>query len=145
MKNITDLITKYTKNALVVFTLLFCTILTAQQPTTPQDSTKTGFAIGKIKLKDPSSIVSKYTYDPLMDRYIYTEKVGNYDIRYPLILTPKQYRELLLKESMKDYFKEKIDAISGKKEGSEDAQKNLLPKFYINSNFFESIFTKPVF
>jgi cell surface protein SprA len=120
--------------------LLFCTILAAQQPTTPQDSTKTGFAIGKIKLKDPTSIVSKYTYDPLMDRYVYTEKVGNYDIRYPLILTPKQFQELLLKEGMKDYFQEKISAMSGKKEGSEEAQKNLLPKFYINSNFFESIF-----
>jgi cell surface protein SprA len=110
-----------------------------ENETTTQEQ-QTGFAIGQIKLKDPSSIVSKYTYDPLMDRYIYTEKVGNYDIRYPLILTPKQYRELLLKESMKDYFQEKISAMSGKKEGSEDAQKNLLPKFYINSNFFESIF-----
>lgn len=140
MENITNRITKYTKNTLVVFALLFSTILAAQEPTTPQDSTKTGYAIGKIKLKDPSSIVSKYTYDPKTDRYIYTETVSNYDISYPLILTPKQYRELLLKETMKGYFKEKINAISGKKEGSEDAQKNLLPKFYVNSNFFENIF-----
>lgn len=141
MKNNTNLITKCIKNALGVFTLLFSTILMAQEPTTqPQDSTQTGFAIGKIKLKDPSSIVSKYTYDPKIDRYIYTESVANYDIRYPLILTPKQYRDLLLKESMKDYFKEKLDAISGKKEGSEEGLKNLLPIFEINSNFFESIF-----
>ncbi|WP_420571790.1 cell surface protein SprA [Kordia sp.] len=141
MKNITNLITKYCKNTLVVFTLLFTIILSAQEtePTDPNES-QTGYAIGKIKLKDPSSIISKYTYDPKIDRYIYTETVGNYDIRYPLILTPKQYRELLLKESMKDYFKEKLNAISGKKDGSEDAQKNLLPKFYVNSNFFESIF-----
>ena len=141
MKNNTDLIMKHFKNTLGVFVLLFTTILTAQEPTTqPQDSTKTGYAIGKIKLKDPSSIVSKYTYDPTIDRYIYSETVGNYDIRYPLILTPQQYRDLLLKESMKDYFKEKLDAISGKKEGSEDGLKNLLPIFEINSNFFESIF-----
>ncbi|MFK7747296.1 MAG: cell surface protein SprA [Kordia sp.] len=140
MKNITNLITKNTRNALVVFVLLFSTILTAQEPTTPPDSTKTGYAIGKIKLKTPKSIVSKYTYDPTIDRYIYTETVSNYDIRYPLMLTPEQYRKLLLKESMKGYFKEKISAISGKKEGSEDAIKNLLPIFEINSNFFESIF-----
>lgn len=143
MKKNTDLITKYIKNTFAVFALLFTTILTAQEPTTqPQDTTKTktGFAIGKIKLKDPSSIVSKYIYDPKIDRYIYTQTVGDYDIRYPLILTPKQYRDLLLKESMKGYFKEKLDAISGKKDGSKDAQKNLLPIWKINSNFFESIF-----
>ncbi|KAB8152002.1 cell surface protein SprA [Kordia sp. TARA_039_SRF] len=141
MKNITNLMTNYTKNTLAVFILLFSTILTAQEPTTtPSDSTKTGYAIGEIKLKDPSSIVSKYTYDPKTDRYIYTETVANFDIRYPLILTPKQFRELVLKESMKGYFKEKLDAIAGKKEGSEDALKNLLPIFEINSNFFETIF-----
>lgn len=143
MKNITNLITKTAKNTIVVFALLFTSILVAQEPTTtPQDSTatQTGFALGKIKLKNPSSIILKYTYDPKIDRYIYTESVANFDIRYPLILTPRQYRELLLKESMKGYFKEKLDAISGKKDGSEDAQKNLLPKFYVNSNFFESIF-----
>lgn len=139
MKNNTTSITNYVKNALVVFSLLFSTLLLAQEPAT-QDSTKTGYALGQIKLKNPSSIVSKYTYDPKIDRYIYTESVANFNINYPLILTPKQYRELLLKESMKGYFKEKLDAISGKKEGSEDAQKNLLPKFYVNSNFFESIF-----
>lgn len=143
MKNITNLITKTAKNTLVVFALLFSTILVAQEPTTqPPDSTatQTGYALGQIKLKNPSSIVLKYTYDPKIDRYIYTETVAGFDIRYPLILTPKQYRELLLKESMKGYFKEKLDAMSGKKDGSEDGQKNLLPKFYINSNFFESIF-----
>jgi len=143
LKNNTDLIIKYIKNALAVFALLFTTIVVAQEPATqPPDTTKvqTGFAIGKIKLKNPKSIVTKYTYDPKIDRYIYTESVANYDIRYPLILTPKQFQELLLKETMKGYFKEKLDAISGKKDGSEDAQKNLLPIFEINSNFFESIF-----
>jgi hypothetical protein len=38
---------------------------------------------------------------------------------FPLIiqLTPKQYESLVLKESMRDYFKKKTDAIDGKKEG----------------------------
>src|SRR3546814_4113600 len=60
-------------------------------------------------------------------RYIYSESVGDYDIAYPIILTPDQYMELGRKEGMKDYFQEKIDAYSGKKEGSEQARKNLLP------------------
>ncbi len=55
-------------------------------PTTPQDTTKTGFSLGKISIPNPQSIVSKYTYDPITDRYIYTESVGNFNINYPIIL-----------------------------------------------------------
>ncbi|MEM7381495.1 MAG: cell surface protein SprA, partial [Bacteroidota bacterium] len=104
------------------------------------DSVQTGFALGRILLENPESIVSKYTYDPNLDRYIYSETVGDFDISYPIILTPEQYLELVRREGMKSYFKEKIDAFSGKKEGSEEARKNLLPNFYVNSSFFESIF-----
>ena len=113
-----------------------------EQPsdTVQTDSVKTGFSLGKIKLENPDSIVSKYTYDPELDRYIYSETVGDFDISYPIILTPQQYLELVRRENMKSYFKEKIDAFSGKKEGSEEARKNLLPNFYVNSSFFESVF-----
>lgn len=104
------------------------------------DTVQKGIALGKIKLKDPQSIVSKYTYDPKLDRYIYSESVGDFDISYPIILTPEQYQSLVQKESMKSYFKDKIDAYSGKKEGSEAARKNLLPNFYVNNSFFESVF-----
>ncbi len=105
-----------------------------------QDSVKTGFSLGRLKLDNPESISSKYIYDPNLDRYIYSEKVGDFNIGYPIILTPEQYLEFVRKEGIKEYFKEKSDAYSGKKEGSEDARKNLLPNFYVNNNFFESIF-----
>lgn len=105
-----------------------------------QDSVKTGVAIGQLILENPDSIIAKYSYDPKLDRYIYTESVGDFDISYPIILTPDQYFELVRKERMKTYFKEKIDAFTGKKEGSQEARKNLLPNFYVNSSFFESIF-----
>ncbi|WP_425589987.1 cell surface protein SprA [Flagellimonas algarum] len=104
------------------------------------DSVKTGIALGRLLLEDPDSLVSKYAYDPKIDRYVYTRSIGEYNVDYPIFLTPEQYYELVKKENMKSYFKEKIDAFSGKKEGSEEARKNLLPNFYVNSNFFESIF-----
>lgn len=104
------------------------------------DSVQTGFALGRIAMENPNSIVSKYTYDPKLDMYIYSEMVGDFDISYPIILTPEQYLDLVQQENMKSYFKEKIDAFSGKKEGSEEARKNLLPNFYVNSGFFETIF-----
>lgn len=105
-----------------------------------QDSTATGSVMGRLDLPNPQSIQDLYTYDPITDRYIYTQTLGGFDISYPIILTPAEYQELIMKEQMKAYFKEKIDAADGRKEGSEEAQKNLLPTFYVNSNFFESVF-----
>lgn len=105
-----------------------------------QDSTATGSVMGRLDLPNPQSIQDLYTYDPITDRYIYTQTLGGFNISYPIILTPAEYQELIMKEQMKAYFKEKIDAADGRKEGSEEAQKNLLPTFYVNSNFFESVF-----
>ncbi|WP_372944975.1 cell surface protein SprA, partial [Muriicola sp.] len=123
------------------FIFLWAGTATSQETDEPAaDSVQTGVALGKIKMPNPKSIVSKYTYDPQLDRYIYTETIGDYDIGYPVILTPAQYLELVRRESMKSYFKDKIDAFTGKKEGSEEARRNLLPNFYVNSNFFESVF-----
>ena len=117
------------------------TIIAQDSTATQQvDSVKTGAALGKLLLENPESIVSKYTYDPTINRYVYTQSVGEFNVTYPLFLTPDQYFDLVQKEGIKSYFKEKIDAFTGKKEGSEEARKNLLPNFYVNSNFFESIF-----
>ncbi|WP_236778422.1 cell surface protein SprA [Pseudalgibacter alginicilyticus] len=114
-------------------------VLLAQQPQ-PQDSIITGFSLGKIKIPDPNSIEAKYTYDPIIDRYVYTESVGSFSINYPIILTPDEYHELVAKENLKSYYKQKIDAFEGKKEGTEDGQKNLLPEFYVKSGLFRTIF-----
>ncbi len=105
-----------------------------------KDSVQTGFSLGRLVLKNPESIVSKYIYDADLDRYIYNEKLGDFNIGYPIILTPAQYFDLIKKEGIKSYFKEKADALSGRKEGSEEARKNLNPKFYVNNDFFESVF-----
>ena len=112
----------------------------SQELPTTQDTTKTGYSFGRIKMPDPNSVVSKYTYDSKTDRYIYTQTVGRFNINYPLILTPKEYQKLVLDENLKTYYKQKIDAAEGKKEGAADQQKNLLPEFYVNSGFFETIF-----
>lgn len=105
-----------------------------------QDSVKTGPDLGKLVMPNPESIISKYIYDPKLDRYIYNESIGEFNIGYPIILTPEEYMELARQEGIKEYFKEKSDAYSGKKEGSEEARRNLLPNFYINNNFFQSVF-----
>ncbi len=131
--------TKRNHSAFLIFALLFSLVGWSQQPT-EQDSVKTGFDLGTIKLPNPNSVESKYTYDPTTNRYIYTEKIGSFNINYPIILTPKEYYDLVAKENLKAYYKEKTDAFDGKKDGAEDGQKNLLPEFYVNSDFFKTVF-----
>ncbi len=105
-----------------------------------QDTTAVGSTTGRLNLPNPPSIQDLYTYDPITDRYIYTQTLGKINIGYPIILTPEEYQILVRKEQMKSYFKDKIDAADGRKEGAEEKQKNLLPTFYVNSNFFETVF-----
>ena len=99
-----------------------------------------GYNKGKMEIKNPPSIVSAYTYDPITDQYIYTNTLGGFNTTYPVILSPDEYRRMVLKESMRDYFRKKNQAIDGKVAGSEDKKKNLLPRYYVNSSFFETIF-----
>ncbi len=121
--------------------LLGTTLGTAQETNeVQQDSTDTGFSLGNLELPNPASIVSKYTYDPELDRYIYTEQLGDFNINYPLILTPEEYERRVRDERMKAYFKEKIAALDGRTEEGKENQNSLLPAFYVKSDLFQSIF-----
>ena len=96
--------------------------------------------LGKFKLKPPSFFISKYTYDPVIDKYIYTTKAGEIDVGIPLLLSPKEYKELVKKENIKKYFREKLKLLEDEDSKDSDKLKNLLSEMYINSNFFQSIF-----
>ena len=139
--------THYKKSTLLIYRifqflsiLLFGFVAQAQVNEVEQDTIKTGFSTGKIQIKDPKSILSEYTYDVATDRYVYTKSMDGFPVSYPTILTPKEYEALVRKESMRNYFKNKLDAIEGKKEGSEDLKKDLLPRYYVKSGLFETIF-----
>ncbi|NJW54977.1 hypothetical protein, partial [Salinimicrobium oceani] len=122
-------------NSIALFcALAFSFLASAQVTPVPQDTTKTGYSLGKIRLPQPGSIVASYTYDPILDRYIYTETLGPLNITAPLILTPEEYQELVIREEMQRYFQDKSDALSGRKAGTEEDQRDLLPGFYVNSD-----------
>ena len=70
--------------------LCFSFVSLAQVNTIDQDTLKKGVALGKVELKNPKSIVEAYTYDPKSDRYIYTNAVDGFSIKYPINLTPKE-------------------------------------------------------
>lgn len=129
---------KFTLSA--VFLLLGMGAYAQEEDKEVQDSIKPGYSTGRVELDNPRSVVEGYTYDPATNRYIYTQKVDDFNINYPLILTPEQYEQLVLRESMRDYFQQKADAMEGKKQGAEEQKKDLLPRYYVNSGFFETIF-----
>ena len=79
-------------------------------------------------------------FDKELNKYVIVEKIGDYYTRTPIYLSPKEYEQYRLKSDMLQYFKDKVSAASGKKKGAKDAQKNLLPTYYVNSKFFETIF-----
>lgn len=138
--NYTKGITSSFKISFWLISLFFSVTLQAQKDDDVQDSTATGYSSGKIELKNPVSILESYTYDPILDKYVYTNTVNGFNINYPVIMTSAEYEELVLRESMRAYFKQKSDAIDGKKSGTEANKKDLLPRYYVNSSFFETIF-----
>ncbi len=139
MKKATISILKLLSNKWNYLLPLFFITISNAQIIEPQDTVK-GFNIGKIEMPNPNSVLEAYSYDPVTDRYIYTKTFEGFNINYPIVLTPQEYQELISRETMRDYFQKKSDAIDGKKAASKDAKKDLLPRYYINSGFFESIF-----
>jgi len=79
-------------------------------------------------------------YDPVKGHYIFVEKIGDYLVKHPFYMTAKEYEEYRLTRDMLKYFKDKISAIGGRKKNAAEAQKNLLPTYYSNSELFKNIF-----
>lgn len=125
--------------ALIFVNLLLLTTFKISAQQISKDSISTQLLSKSIQLPAPSVLVSKYTYDPISDRYIYTVKLDEYNVNLPLVLTPKQYQELIRKSQIKNYFNKKSASYEGSPKTAAD-QKNLLPQYYVKSNLFKAIF-----
>ncbi len=93
---------------------------------------------GILYLKNPTE--KKIEYDYKIGRYIVREQIGQSSFTVPKYLTEEEYKDYRLKQDVQNYFREKTAAIEGKKEGSKEAQKDLLPSLYVNNKFFETLF-----
>ena len=84
------------------------------------DSLQLSPAIQNLALKNlPSSFVEEYTYDPTLNLYIYTVKVGEIDINAPLTLTPEEYLDRMMRQEALDYMNDKQALLSGDVEDPE--------------------------
>ncbi len=119
--------------------LIFVSIsMIAQQ--TDQQSEKKEQAEDKslfIQFPNPPSVKEIYEYDPEKNLYIKKIKIDKYDLGYPLVLTPKEFFALLQREQINKNFKATNDAIAGK---NQKARNDLLPQFYVNNKFFQTLF-----
>lgn len=93
---------------------------------------------GGLYLSDPSEV--KIEYDADLKKYVVVKKIGDYYVKHPVYMTLEEYKAYSLKKDMLNYYQNKVGATNSKKKGSAEAQKNLLPTYYINSDFFESVF-----
>ncbi|WP_299147601.1 cell surface protein SprA [uncultured Dokdonia sp.] len=124
----------------VVFIGNLSAIAQEEDPNENEESaTPATFSLGSLVLPNPNSIVAKYTYDPVLDRYIYTEELGAFNVTYPLILTPEEYEKRVRDEQMRQYFREKITAIDGRAD-EDDSRNSLVKSLYVKNDLFESIF-----
>ena len=108
-----------------------------------RDSTKLKYPFtnnqeGSLFLSDPAK--SEIIYDTELGKYIIIEKIGDYYMKRPIYMSQEEYKKYKLKKDMLEYYKGKISATNSKKQGSADAQKNLLPTYYVESDFFQSVF-----
>ena len=114
----------------------------AQSDSIATDTLKYPFAnnkTGGLYLNNPKNVKDKVEYDAKNSSYIFTKKIGDYNISNPYLMNRKEYSDYVLNKSMREYFKEKADALDPKK-NKRGASDNLLPQFTIDSKFFETIF-----
>jgi len=93
---------------------------------------------GVLYLNNPTEEIVDYDYT--IGRYVIREKIGKSSFSLPKYLTEEEYKSYRLTKDISNYFKEKNAAIEGRKKNTKKAQKDLLPSFYVNNSFFESLF-----
>ena len=85
-------------------------------------------------LDNPSNIKSTVVYDPEKNEYILYQKVGSFDYRTPVHMTPEEFRKYQFNKEMRDYWQSRIRGdISGFKS-------NLIPQIEFGGAAFDKIF-----
>ncbi|WP_407403757.1 cell surface protein SprA [Chryseobacterium sp.] len=92
------------------------------------------------KVTDPTYYEAYYDIKTGM-YYVYP-KIGNTVVGQPTAMSPEDYKEFMLAEQAKAYYKEKSDRFSlmYRKDKTDAQKKGLIPSLTINNRLFETIF-----
>jgi cell surface protein SprA len=66
-------------------------------------------------LKTPSNITTEAEYDPETGCYVVHSKIGDKDIITPFILSTDEYNNMMLRQSMQEYYRQKNSEMAQKK------------------------------
>lgn len=86
-------------------------------------------------LPDPPNLVRSIEYDPVKNRYVLTERIGNRLYRIPRELTFSEYLKLKQDIDRKQYFKQQASSYADSTQ-----QPGFIPKIKIRNRAFEQIF-----
>ena len=85
-------------------------------------------------LDNPSNVRSYVVYDIDKNEYIIYEKVGSFDIRIPMHMSPEEFRKYEYRKAMQDYWRQRT---TGKETSF---RSNLIPQFEIGGATFDRVF-----
>ena len=74
------------------------------------------YELGKIQLPLSESVITNYVFDADSNLYVYSKNIGGYPINTPLVLTVEEFNNLVIKEKINGYFKEKLSLLRGNSE-----------------------------
>ena len=100
-----------------------------------------GFSIKKdYKISDPTYYEAYY--DIRTGMYYVYPKIGNTVTGPPTAMSPEDYKEFMLAEQARNYYKDKSERYNllFRKDTSEAQKKGLIPSLTINNRLFETIF-----
>ena len=60
-----------------------------------------------VDLRTPENVKSEIEYDPATNRYLLRTKVGDMDVTTPFSMSPQEYQDYSIRQSLNSYFKEK--------------------------------------
>ncbi|HCC71370.1 MAG TPA: cell surface protein SprA, partial [Bacteroidales bacterium] len=90
--------------------------------------------ISPLKMNMPSNFSSKVVYDPEKNEYIYYEKLGNFDYRQPVHMSPDEYYDFVFENSIREYWRYKFTGDESLARGS------LIPQIQFGGEAFDKIF-----
>lgn len=85
-------------------------------------------------LENPSNIKSSVFYDAEKNEYIIYQKVGSFDYRPPVHMSPEEYRKYEYSTSMRNYWHQRV---TGREESF---RSNLIPQIEVGGQAFDKIF-----
>jgi cell surface protein SprA len=87
-----------------------------------------------LYLQNPSNISSKVIYDPVTKKYVFTEKIGNWNYRNPTLMSAEEYQRYEFRQQVEDYWQMKS---SGE---SVEGQLSFIPPLQVGGEAFDKIF-----